>query len=98
MVEYYSRSGKEIDFVEAMRLFGAENDLRKIEVTKVGEVTISTVHLVIDHSFGVGPPVIFETMVFGGENDEYMQRYSTEAAALAGHDQIVMSIKNGKKL
>lgn len=58
---------------------------------------VSTVHLVINHSFGSGPPLIFETMIFvqGSAHDEYMQRYSTEAEALAGHNFIVDTLRRG---
>lgn len=51
---------------------------------------ISTVWLGLDHSFGHGPPLIFETMVFdhlnGGSGvDLDQQRYSTLAQAERGH-------------
>lgn len=48
---------------------------------------LSTVWLGLDHSFGFGPPLIFETMAFGifGHADNFQQRYSTEAQALRGH-------------
>lgn len=29
-------------------------------------VNVSTVFLAIDHAFGDGPPVLYETMIFGG--------------------------------
>ena len=35
-----------------------------------------------------GTPLIFETMVFGGLNDQDMERYSTEREAMAGHDRM----------
>ncbi len=49
---------------------------------------VSTVWLGIDHSFGSGPPLIFETMVFPGDGDAHdldCDRYSTETDAIAGH-------------
>jgi hypothetical protein len=46
---------------------------------------ISTVFLGLDHQWGDGPPLIFETMVFGGRFDQSQERYPTEEAALAGH-------------
>lgn len=72
-----------------------EDPMKKIvkqETTKDG-MWVSTVWLGLDHSFGSGPPLIFETMVFdglGGDsvNDE-QERYSNEAEALAGHEQMV---------
>lgn len=42
-----------------------------------GDVEVSTVFLVLDPQFGPGPPLLFETLVFGGEFDEEMERYST---------------------
>lgn len=54
---------------------------------------VSTVWLGIDHGFGIGPPVIFETMVFGDTmGDLACERYITEAAARRGHDQMVREV------
>lgn len=50
---------------------------------------ISTVWLGLNHRFGAGTPLIFETMVFPskGEFSELdAERYSTEAEAIAGHE------------
>lgn len=49
-----------------------------------GEVRVSTVFLGLDHSFGGPTPILFETMIFGGEHDGYQQRCSTwdEAAEM----------------
>jgi hypothetical protein len=50
------------------------------------DVLVSTVFLALDHSFGAdGPPVLWETLVFGGPLDGEMQRYTSRAAALQGH-------------
>lgn len=49
------------------------------------EIRISTVFLGIDHQFGDGPPLLFETMVFGGELDEEQDRYATREEAVTGH-------------
>lgn len=53
-----------------------------------GDVTVSTVFLGLDHSFNLfeGRPVLFETMVFGGQFDGDQRRYHTWHEALAGHD------------
>jgi hypothetical protein len=50
----------------------------------IGEVRVSTVFLGIDHAWE-GPPLLFETMVFGGPLDEEMERYSTWEEAERGH-------------
>lgn len=50
-----------------------------------GGVQVSTVFLGLDHSWGHGPPLLWETMIFGGEHDDYQDRYSTYDDAVAGH-------------
>ncbi len=55
-----------------------------------GGIQVSTVLLGTDHSFGMGgPPILFETMIFGGSHDEYQERYATREEALAGHARAV---------
>jgi hypothetical protein len=50
------------------------------------EIFVSTVFLAIDSNFLFnGPPVLWETMVFGGLLDGEMQRYTSRAEALRGH-------------
>lgn len=70
---------------------------RHVGKDEVGDQGVSTVFLGIDHGFG-STPQWFETMVFGGLNDEYQERYQTYAEALAGHKRIVESVKSGAKL
>jgi hypothetical protein len=50
-------------------------------------VRLSTVFLGIDHRFGdgPGPPLVFETMIFGGERDGDCWRYATWDEAESGH-------------
>ena len=54
------------------------------------EINVSTVFLGLDHSFGGGPPLLFETMIFGGEHDQYQDRYETWAQAEIGHEKAVV--------
>lgn len=62
--------------------------------THVGNILVSTVFLGLDHRhFGEGPPLLWESMVFGGNLDESQQRYSTREAALAGHAELVRKVK-----
>ena len=54
------------------------------------ECYVSTVFLGLDHQFQPeGPPLIFETMVFGGTHDQWQERYSTWKEAEDGHARIV---------
>lgn len=63
------------------------------DVDDAGEARISTVFLGIDHGFGPGEPVVFETMVFVGSGEadfsNTFDRYRTWADAEAGHARIV---------
>ncbi len=68
--------------------------LGKLFKTKRFEpVCISTVFLGLDHQFGNGSPLLFETMVFGGKHDEEMERYSTWEQAEEGHKRWVDKLK-----
>lgn len=51
-------------------------------------VQVSTVFLGLDHSFGRGEPVLWETMVFGGPLDQEQQRYTSRVAAVEGHQHL----------
>lgn len=65
---------------------------RCVARTAIGSVVVSTIFLGLDHSFGGGPPILFETMVFNG-SDDMQQRYCTVDAARAGHAEVVASIR-----
>jgi hypothetical protein len=52
------------------------------------DVTVSTVFLGLDHSFGRDPQ-LFETMIFGGDLDQTQDRYATRQAAINGHAHYV---------
>ena len=53
-------------------------------------IRVSTVFLGVDHSWWTeGPPRLWETMIFGGEHDQYQDRYSSLADALEGHHRAV---------
>ena len=56
-------------------------------------VEISTVFLGLDHSFGMeGPPVLYETMVFGGKLSDHQERYHTREEAFRGHQRWVKRV------
>ncbi|MCJ7828738.1 MAG: hypothetical protein MUP81_03235 [Dehalococcoidia bacterium] len=69
---------------------------RKVARTEIGQVKISTVFLGLDHQFGEGEPLLFETMVFGGKYDQEQERYSTWDEAEKGHKKWVKKVE-GKK-
>jgi len=66
---------------------------RQVARETIGESEISTVFLGLDHQWGEGPPILFETMVFGGKLADEQDRYSTWDEAVAGHKAIVKRVK-----
>lgn len=67
---------------------------RKVASSMVGDIRISTVFLGLDHGFGDGPPILFETMVFGGTHDQYQDRHCTWSEACDGHAMAVSMVKD----
>lgn len=62
-----------------------------------GRETVSTVFLGLDHAFGNSKlPVLFETMVFGGKEDQSCWRYTSEAAAREGHERVVIALTKAR--
>lgn len=57
---------------------------------------MSTVFLGLNHQYGDGPPLIFESMSFDDsdtdDEDQRQDRYATEAQALTGHRRMVAEI------
>ncbi len=107
MVHHYDRQGNPMTMMEWASSFDKVN--RQVKETTVSHYSrkwllfrtgwsayVSTVWLGLDHRFGNGPPLIFESMVFGGPYDQYQERYSTEEEALAGHIRIVEALQKGK--
>ena len=95
--KYYDRQGNELadnmaGIMEWGKLREDPNYKRIAETTLPDGTWISTVWIGIDHQFGKGPPLIFESMAFESKDnlDECeCDRYSTEAEALAGHEAMV---------
>lgn len=91
---YFDRQGQPITQEAWLRTGDADRHVA--ETTVAGRYWVSTIWLGLDHGFGAGPPLIFETMVFGlgsGFEDLECRRYATEAGALAGHAQVVALVE-----
>lgn len=75
-----------------------ENPEKKaVKQEHIGKIFISTVFLGLDHAWDSDTPVLWETMIFGGEYDmSYQERYSSYEDALEGH-QIAVNLVNNKK-
>jgi hypothetical protein len=79
---------------------------RRVAETSVGIMPggsfwISTVFLGLNHGWGDGPPMWFESMAFQNPDDNWdglgvdvaMRRYSTFAEASSGHDEMVAEVR-----
>jgi hypothetical protein len=60
---------------------------RIVKQTTIGFVLVSTVFLGVNIAAS-GPPLLFETRVFGGKHDEYQRKYSTWSEAVKGHSEV----------
>lgn len=95
MIDYYDRQGNHIDLHTWAARFespDAYNEYKRIGDDERNGVRVSTVWLGLNHNWGDGPPLIFETMVFGGDHDEEQWRWSTEEQARAGHAEICSAV------
>lgn len=76
-----------------------ENTDRRVAQDMIWPLRVSTVFIGINMQFGSGPPLLFETMIFGenaaNEMDEsYQARCSTWTQAEAQHAEAVEIAKN----
>jgi len=97
VVRIFDRAGRPITLEEFDRLL-SDPDVRRVAEDVVGPYWISTVWLGLDHRFrGDGPPLIFETMVFGDGGGDMsgidQRRWSTEDEARRGHAEIVTLVR-----
>lgn len=89
---YYVLVGRVPIAVDADTWARSVGDLGKRRVA-LDQITdrcnVSTVFLGLDHNFGGGDPVLFETLVFGGPLDGEMERHQTYDEAERGHAEMV---------
>lgn len=94
---YYILKNKvpvKVDLLEWAQWFENFPD-RHVGLNNLGdEVHISTVFLGLDYSFtSRRSPILFETMIFGGEHNEFQQRYHSWEEAEEAHEEIVLSVR-----
>jgi hypothetical protein len=89
-----NRNPVKVELLTWARQFEKAED-RRVDLTETWNGRVSTVFLGLDHQWGDGPPLIFETMVFGGTLDQEMERYSTWDEAVRGHAAMVSRVNDG---
>ncbi len=57
------------------------------------EIYVSTVFIGLNHNWGSGPSLLYETMIFGGALDNKQWRYSTRKDAITGHAAAVRAAR-----
>ena len=99
--DYYVLDGHDfrrpVDYAEWIAMW-KQRDARRVASTEVGASTVSTVFLGVDHGWGGGRPLLFETMVFGGVDGEPQWRWHTWDEAQSGHERIVEALRTGRGL
>lgn len=102
MTDKYILDGKKAVPCEDLMEWGGwfETADRHVAQDMVGDVRVSTVFLGLDHSFGRllhedAPPLLFETMIFGGDHDQYQDRCSTWEQAEAMHAEALALVRKG---
>lgn len=74
-----------------------QNSDRVVAQTKITrKITVSTVFLGLDHRWGDGAPLLFETMIFGGKHDGFLLRYPTWEKAERGHKRACVIARRRK--
>ena len=89
---YFDKKGKPITADEWIELFDNMKYRRMLD-TSVGWGRVATVWIGVDHSHvidGDEPPMIFETAVYGADDDEeFKEAYSNVKDATEGHKDAV---------
>ena len=99
-MDCYDKYGQTLSTEDCGLLLG-NREYAVIEKTAVGPYQVSTVWMGLDHSWGTGPPLIFETMVFikpeKGEEAalpiDTQRRYPTLKDAIDGHAKTIVEVQ-----
>lgn len=68
---------------------------RRVAQDTIGDAQISTVFLGINHNLTEGPPLLFETKIFGGVHNDRIKQCSTWDEAVKQHAEAVALVRSG---
>ena len=83
-----------IDVNDYLKWSGNGGIIKNVAQEHIGDVFVSTVFLGLDHSWNSEIPILWETMIFGGEHDQYQERYTSHKDALEGHEKALELVKS----
>lgn len=66
--------------------------------TTIGDSLVSTVFLGIGPQIPGRPPALWETLIQGGPQGGWQERYSSREDAVAGHAACVAALEDGREL
>lgn len=97
----FDKQGNPISLEEWAQLLEDREGYPRILKTECSRYVFSTVWLGLDHSFGDGPPLIFESMAFKKDDTKrngvdasgiYQARYTTLTEAKFGHYLMILIV------
>ena len=101
MMDKYILVNKEVVPAPSVEEWGEwweNHNNRRVAQETIGDVRISTVFLGLDHGFKpvnhCNPPIVFETMIFGGKHNDYQERCCTWDDAIKMHKAAVELVKS----
>jgi hypothetical protein len=83
--------------LEAAKWMEKNPEKRIVKQEYIGDIHVSTVFLGLDHGWKSSVPILWETMIFGGEHDQYQERYTSYEDAVEGHKVAVQVAINSLK-
>lgn len=82
-----------VSITEAAQWMEDNPERKAVKQDHIDDKFVSTVFLGLDHSWNNKEVILWETMIFGGEHDQYQERYSSYEDALEGHQKAINFIK-----
>lgn len=74
-------------------VFWMNHNNRVIKHTNLPDgICVTTMFLGIDNGWSNDQPILFETLIFGGEHNDFCERYSDYEMALSGHERAIEMI------
>jgi len=85
----------EVSLEDSLKLY-EDFDMKITQQDRINDdIRVSTVFLGFNHApLESEIPVLWETMIFGGEHDQYQERYTSHEDALAGHQRALDLVKS----